>query len=130
MTFQWSRVSNNILRVDGPQYRIQGPSYQEIARKLKWTEAKLIKLVAEKTPKAALTELFQPVKTEDTPVVVERIVEDIDAFVRVVRFPGWQQSQAGEREVQSELRKVLWLKYKLRDQALFEKAYAYIKEYY
>ena len=35
-----------------------------------------------------------------------------------------------DREVQSELRKVLWLKYKLRDQALFDKAYAYIKEYY
>jgi hypothetical protein len=56
--------------------------------------------------------------------------EDIDAFVRVVRFDGWQQSSAGEREVQSELRKVLLLKYKLRDQALFDKAYAYIKEYY
>ena len=60
-------------------------------------------------------------------MVVERIVEDIDAFVCVVRFDGWQQSSAGEREVQSELRKVLWLKYKLRDQALFDKAYAYIK---
>ena len=85
---------------------------------------------AEKTPKAALTELFQSIKTEDTPVVVERIVEDIDAIVRVVRFDGWQQSQAGEREVQSELRKILWIKYKLRDQALFDKAYAYVKEYY
>ena len=78
----------------------------------------------------ALTELFLSLKTEETPAVVERIVADIDAFVRVVRFDGWQQSSAGEREVQSELRKVLWLKYKLRDQTLFDKAYAYIKEYY
>ena len=102
----------------------------KIARDTVATEKAKEAAAAEKTPQAALTELFQSVKTDDTPVVVERIVEDIDAFVRVVSFPGWQQSQAGEREVQSELRKVLWLKYKLRDQALFEKAYAYIKEYY
>ena len=61
---------------------------------------------------------------------VERIVADIDAIVRVVRFPGWQQSTSGEREVQKSLRKAL-LKYKLhKDQVLFERAYASIKEYY
>lgn len=84
----------------------------------------------EKTPQAALTELFLELKTDQTPAVVERIVADIDAIVRVVRFPGWQNSVAGEREVQKSLRKAL-LKYKLHtDQALFERAYAYIKEYY
>lgn len=84
----------------------------------------------EKTPKAALTELFLELKTDKTPAVVERIVTDIDAIVRVVRFPGWQQSSQGEREVQKSLRKAL-LKYQLhKDQALFERAYAYIKEYY
>lgn len=82
------------------------------------------------TPQAALSELFMEVKTEHTPVVVERIVEDIDAIVRVVRFPGWQKSIAGEREVQKSLRKAL-LKYKLhKDQLLFDRAYGYIKEYY
>ena len=35
-----------------------------------------------------------------------------------------------EREVQSSLRKVLWAKYKIKDQVLFDRAYAYIKEYY
>jgi len=59
-----------------------------------------------------------------------RIVEDIDAIVRVVRFPGWQQSTQGEREVQSSLRKIIWAKYKIKDQVLFDRAYAYIKEYY
>jgi len=69
-------------------------------------------------------------KTEETPAVVERIVVDIDAIVRVVRFDGWQLTTAGEREVQKSLRKAL-LKYKLhKDQNLFEQAYAYIKEYY
>ena len=84
----------------------------------------------EKTPKAALTELFFELKTDQTPVVVERIVNDIDAIVRIVRFPNWQNSNSGQREVKQSLRKTL-LKYKLhKDQILFERAYQYIKEYY
>jgi type I restriction enzyme R subunit len=80
--------------------------------------------------KAALTELFQQVKTDATPVIVERIVADIDEIVRMVRFPGWQQTSAGEREVQKALRKTL-LKYHLhKDQDLFDRAYGYIRQYY
>ncbi|MDP5168783.1 MAG: hypothetical protein NWR72_00940, partial [Bacteroidia bacterium] len=79
---------------------------------------------------AALTELFNELKTDQTPVVVERIVTDIDSIVRLVRFPGWQKTVAGEREVQKSLRQAL-LKYQLhKDQILFERAYGYIKEYY
>jgi type I restriction enzyme R subunit len=62
--------------------------------------------------KAALTELFQQVKKDDTPVMVERIVKEIDEIVRLVRFPGWQQTSAGEREVKQAVRKTL-LKYQL-----------------
>jgi type I restriction enzyme R subunit len=80
--------------------------------------------------KAALTELFQQVKNEKTPVVVERIVTDIDQIVRLRRFKGWQQTSAGEREVKQVLRKTL-LKYQLhQDDALFEKAYGYVRQYY
>ena len=83
-----------------------------------------------KSPKAALTELFLELKTEETPAVVERIVNDIDSIVRIVRFPGWQKTVSGEREVQKSLRKAL-LKYQLhKDQVLFDRAYGYIKEYY
>ena len=43
---------------------------------------------------------------------------------------GKQNTPSGEREVQRSLRKTL-LKYKLhKEQDLFEKAYAYIKQYY
>lgn len=84
----------------------------------------------EKLPKAALTELFLELKTDQTPAVVERIVTDIDAIVRVVSFAGWQNSVSGERDVQRSLRKAL-LKYQLhKDQVLFDRAYGYIKEYY
>jgi type I restriction enzyme R subunit len=80
--------------------------------------------------KAALTELFQQVKNDKTPVVVERVVADIDEIVRHVRFPGWQQTSAGEREVKKALRKTL-LKYQLhQDVELFERAYGYVKQYY
>jgi len=83
-----------------------------------------------KSPKAALTELFLELKTEQTPAVVERIVTDIDTIVRIVSFPGWQKTSSGEREVQKSLRKSL-LKYQLhKDQILFDRAYSYIKEYY
>ncbi|MCB9797866.1 MAG: type I restriction endonuclease subunit R, partial [Alphaproteobacteria bacterium] len=80
--------------------------------------------------KAALTELFQELETAETPVVVKRVVDDIDEIVRVVRFPGWQQTSAGEREVKKALRGTLF-KYKLHsDRELFEKAYGYIVQYY
>ena len=80
--------------------------------------------------KAALTDLFSEVKNVDTPVMVERIVADIDEIVRLVRFDGWQGTSAGEREVQKALRKTL-LKYQLhRDQDLFDRAYGYIRQYY
>ena len=86
--------------------------------------------IQEKTPKSALTELFLELKNEETPAVVERIVNDIDAIVRVVSFPGWQKTASGERSVQQSLRKTL-LKYKLhKEQLLFDRAYGYIKEYY
>jgi type I restriction enzyme R subunit len=80
--------------------------------------------------KAALTELFQQVRTEKTPVIVERIVADIDAIVRVVRFPGWQQTSAGEREVRRALRQVLLKPQLHHDKELFDKAYGYVKQYY
>jgi len=83
-----------------------------------------------KSAKTALTELFLEMRTEKTPAVVERIVNDIDDIVKIVRFPGWQTTISGEREVQKSLRKTL-LKYQLhKEEELFEKAYQYIKEYY
>ena len=101
-----------------------------LAKETVQAENELDQDVQERTPKAALTDLFLELKTDQTPAVVERIVNDIDAIVRVVRYPGWQQSNSGEREVQKSLRKQL-LKYKLhKDQVLFERAYAYIKAYY
>ncbi len=57
-------------------------------------------------------------------------VSDIDSIVKEVRFPGWQTTNADEREVQKALRKTL-LKYKLhKEEELFNKAYMYIREYY
>ncbi len=79
----------------------------------------------QKTAKAALTELFLELKTDTTPIIVERIVNDIDAIVKIVRFDGWQTSVVGEKEVKRELRKVLWTKYQIKDEDLFNRAYQY-----
>ena len=84
----------------------------------------------EERGKAALTELFEEVRNEDTPIIVESLVNDIDEIVRYVRFEGWQTTSAGEREVKRALRRTL-LKYQLhKDRELFEKSYGYIKQYY
>jgi type I restriction enzyme R subunit len=102
----------------------------KIAKETVQAEKDLETELQEKSPKAALTELFLELKTDQTPAVVERIVADIDAIVRVVSFPGWQKTSSGEREVQKSLRQAL-LKYQLhKDQILFDRAYGYIKEYY
>jgi type I restriction enzyme, R subunit len=80
--------------------------------------------------KEALTELFNEAKGKNTDIIVERIVGDIDEIVKKVRFADWQYTTQGERLVQKELRRTL-LKYKLHtDQELFDKAYAYIRQYY
>lgn len=80
--------------------------------------------------KEALTELFNEAKNKGTHIIVERIVTDIDEIVKKVRFPDWQHTSQGERLVQKELRRTL-LKYKLHtDQELFDRAYAYIRQYY
>jgi type I restriction enzyme R subunit len=79
---------------------------------------------------SALTELFNEAKGKHTHVIVERLVTDIDAIVRQIRFDGWQSTSAGEREVQKALRLAL-KKFQLHtDQELFEKSYSYIRQYY
>ena len=80
--------------------------------------------------KEALTELFEEVRNGETPVMVRRIVDDIDEIVQAVRFDGWQATHAGEREVKKALRRTLF-KYKLhQDTVLFDRAYGYIREHY
>jgi type I restriction enzyme R subunit len=102
----------------------------EIAKETRQAEKEVPPEEDEDRGKAALTELLNEVKTAETPIMVERVVADIDEIVRLVRFPGWQGTQAGEREVKKALRKALF-KYKLHaDEDLFEKAYSYIRQYY
>ena len=79
---------------------------------------------------AALTELFNGIKNKSTPVIVERIVADIDSIVKIVRFDGWQSTTAGKQEVKKALRSVVWIKYKIKDKEVFDKAYNYIEQYY
>ena len=94
------------------------------------TERAVPPVEEEERGKQALTELFEEAKTEDTPIIVDRVVADIDEIVHVVRFDGWQATHAGERAVKMALRKTLF-KYKLhQDTDLFDRAYNYIREYH
>ena len=102
----------------------------EIARATVQAEKQTDTADRRKSAKAALTELFLEMRTDQTPAVVERIVNDIDAIVKYVRYDGWQNSTRGEREVKRELRKIIWAKYQIKDEDLFNRAYDYIREYY
>lgn len=82
--------------------------------------------------RAALTELFESIKNTDTPIIVKNIVNDIDnQIVSIVRnFNDAFKTVTGKREVQKQLRSILWLKYQIKDQEVFDKAYRYIEMYY
>src|SRR5713226_2785299 len=102
----------------------------ELAREVVQAEKEVDPVEEQDKGKAALTELFNEVRNGNTPIMVERIVSDIDDIVRIVRFPGWQDTIAGDREVKQALRKTLF-RYKLhQEQELFDRAYEYIRQYY
>jgi type I restriction enzyme R subunit len=80
----------------------------------------------------ALTELFESIKTPDTPFIVESVVNDIDKQVVdiVRRFSNAFKKVTGQTEVRKMLRTILWLKYKIKANEVFEKAYKYVEMYY
>ena len=102
----------------------------ELAREAAQAEKEVVPKEEIDKGKAALTELFNGVKNTQTPVIVERIVNDIDDIVKIVRFPDWQDTTAGTQEIKKALRSIIWIKYKIKDKDVFDKAYKYIEQYY
>ena len=82
--------------------------------------------------RAALTELFESVKTPETPIIVEQVVNDIDnEVVKIIRqFKDAFKSVTAKREIKKKLRSILWIKYQIKDNDVFKKAYSYIEQYY
>ena len=105
-------------------------SLLDLARDVVEAERTTPPATPEERGRAALTELFEEARNDGTPIMVERVVNDIDEIVRHVRFTGWQSIHSGERQVKQALRKTL-LKYRLhQDQELLDGAYGYIRQYY
>jgi len=102
----------------------------ELAREAVQAEKEVVPKEEVDLGKAALTELFNGVKNHSTPIIVERIVSDIDNIVKLVRFDGWQNTTTGKQIVKRELRSIVWIKYKIKDKEVFDKAYGYIEQYY
>lgn len=102
----------------------------ELARDTVAAEKEASVVPREERGKAALTELFEAIKNDGTPVIVENIVNRIDEVVRGVRFDGWQNTMEGDREVRRALRKTLYVQFKIRDNDVFERALNYVREYY
>lgn len=102
----------------------------KLARDVVAAEKETPQETPEEQAKAALTELFEEIRNDETPIIVERIVNEIDEIVRKVRFDGWQATTAGERLVKKELRKILLSRKLHGDQELFDRAYGYVRQYY
>jgi type I restriction enzyme R subunit len=80
--------------------------------------------------KGALTQIFEEFKPEGVPLVIETVVEQVDALVQPVRGTGWQTSHPGDRSVRQELRLILKNSGLPPAGELFDRAYAYIRENY
>jgi type I restriction enzyme, R subunit len=102
----------------------------ELARDTVAAEKAVNEMPREERGKAALTELFESLKTDETPVIVENVVDRIDEVVKAVRFEGWQSTIRGDQEVRKALRSTLYVQFKIRDNDVFEKALGYVREYY
>jgi len=82
--------------------------------------------------KAALTELFESIRNDKTPIIVENVVNDIDTtVVGIVRkFSDAFKTVTGQNEVKKMLRTILWINYGIKDNDVFDKAYGYVEQYY
>jgi len=100
----------------------------EIMKELIEAENAIDPIVEENKGKAALQELFSTALSD--PASVEQLVNDVDTVVKYARFDGWQETNAGDRDIKKALRRTL-LRYKLHtNQELFESAYRCIAQYY
>ena len=102
----------------------------ELAKEAVQAEKEVVPVAEVDKGKAALTALFQSVRNENTPVIVERIVSDIDGIVKIVRFEGWQNVPTGRKMITRNLRDVVMRKYRIKDKEVFDKAYNYVEQYY
>lgn len=102
----------------------------DLAKEAAQMEREVVPEDKEDKGKAALTALFQSVRNENTPVIVERIVSDIDGIVKIVRFEGWQNVPTGRKMISRNLRDVIMRKYRIKDKEVFDKAYGYVEQYY
>ncbi|CAM4008296.1 type I restriction endonuclease subunit R [Janibacter anophelis] len=78
----------------------------------------------------ALTQIFQEYAPADTPVLIGRIVEQVDSIAREVCHPGWVAKDASVRDVRLALRKTLKQNGLSHDGDLFDRAYGYIEQHY
>ena len=69
-------------------------------------------------------------KSPETPIIVEKVVNDIDDVVRQVRYANWKLQETGQKQVRQAILKIIWIKYKIKDKNLIDKAYEYVAEYY
>lgn len=73
--------------------------------------------------------MFESIRTEDTPIIVERVVADIDEnVVAIVRkFKDAFKSITAQREIKKKLRSILWVNYQIKDQEVLIRLISILK---
>ena len=80
--------------------------------------------------KGALTQIFEDYRPDGTPVIIDNIVEQIDALVGPVRGTGWQTSHPGDRTIRQQLHLIFKNNGLPIGGELYSRAYDYIRENY
>ena len=62
--------------------------------------------------------------------VSEHIIRDIDDRVNTARFDNWQNTVTGQNNVKAALRTVMWVKYGIKDDDIFDRVYKYVEQHY
>ena len=62
--------------------------------------------------------------------VLKRIKNYFEEIIKVFFSHEGKKTTAGKQEVKKALRSIIWIKYKLKNKEVFDKAYSYIEQYY
>ena len=103
----------------------------ELARDTVAAEKAINEIPREEQGKAALTELFEALKTDGHPDHRRQHRQpDRRGRPRLSASRAGKSTIRGDQEVRQALRKTLYVQFKIRDNDVFEKALGYVREYY
>ena len=106
-------------------------SLRELARDGVDAERTLEPAASDERGRTALTDLFEEARNDRTPILVERVVSDIDEIVRHMRHEAWPATPGGRATSEAGAQTLFEMPPAPlhADQELFDRAYGYVRPY-